>query len=164
VARRVAAERVALVFALRDAETDASETDASETDCSRSRGAGAATGRPSDGEARSLLATGVHAPIDDVVRERVVAEARGNPLALLELPRSAHPARLAGGFELLEAVSVPRRIEDFYERRSGSLPAQTQLLLLVAAPSPPARWRCCGALPDAWGSHRRRLRRRGPPV
>jgi hypothetical protein len=89
-----------------------------------------------DGDARTLLAAGVHAPIDDVVRERVVAEARGNPLALLELPRSAQQAGLAGGFELPDAVSVPRRIEDFYERRSGSLPAPTQLLLLVAAAEP----------------------------
>ena len=133
VARRLAAERVALVFALRDA----SETDASEPDVQPF------TGLPelrldglADGDARTLLTAGVHAPIDDVVRERVVAEARGNPLALLELPRSAQQARLAGGFELPDAVSVPRRIEDFYERRSGSLPLETQLLLLVAAAEP----------------------------
>ena len=147
VARRVAAERLALVFALRDTD----DTDAGETDVQPF------TGLPelrldglADGDARRLLAAGVHAPVDDVVRERVVAEARGNPLALLELPRSAPPARLAGGFELPDAVSVPRRIEDFYERRSGSLPAQTRLLLLVAAAEPTGDvallWRAAGRL------------------
>lgn len=128
VARRLAAERVALVFALRDP----SETDV----------------RPFDGlpelrlgglaetDARTLLATGVSTPLDEEVRERILAEARGNPLALLELPRGARPARLAGGFELPDVVGVPRRIEEFYERRSNSLPAETQLLLLVAAADP----------------------------
>jgi DNA-binding CsgD family transcriptional regulator len=158
VARRLAAERVALVFALRDvSETDASKTDGGETDVQPFMGLpelrldGLA-----DGDARTLLAAGVHAPIDDVVRERVVAEARGNPLALLELPRSAQQARLAGGFELPDAVSVPRRVEDFYERRSGSLPLETQLLLLVAAAEPTGEvallWRAAerlGLPPDA---------------
>ena len=128
VARRLAAERVALVFALRDP----SETDV----------------RPFDGlpdlrlgglaetDARTLLATGVSTPLDEEVRERILAEARGNPLALLELPRGARPARLAGGFELPDVLGVPRRIEEFYERRSNSLPAETQLLLLVAAADP----------------------------
>ena len=153
VARRLAAERVALVFALRDS----SETGADETDVQ------AFTGLPelrldglADGDARMLLAAGVHAPIDDVVRERIVAEARGNPLALLELPRNAQQAQLAGGFELPDAVSVPRRIEDFYERRSGSLPLETQLLLLVAAAEPTGEvallWRAAerlGLTPEA---------------
>jgi hypothetical protein len=103
-----------------------------------------------DGHARALLAAGLRAPIDGVVRERVVAEARGNPLALLELPRSTRSAQLAGGFELPGAVSVPRRIEDFYERRSGNLPAQTRLLLLLAAAEPTGEaallWRAAAAL------------------
>jgi len=49
-----------------------------------------------DADVRTLLADAVRAPLDEVVRDRVVAEARGNPLALLELPRGAEPARLAG--------------------------------------------------------------------
>ncbi|WP_250032682.1 ATP-binding protein [Paractinoplanes maris] len=125
VARRVAAERMALVFALRDPTDDDLR---------------AFTGLPAlrlDGlghaDARALLATAVHAPLDDQVRDRIVAEARGNPLALLELPRSAPPAGLAGGFELPDVRNVPRRIEEGFQRRSGSLPAETQLLLLVAA-------------------------------
>jgi hypothetical protein len=70
------------------------------------------------------------------VRDRIIAEARGNPLALLELPRSAQPAHMAGGFELPDVLSVPRRIEDGFRRRSASLPSETQLLLLVAASDP----------------------------
>ncbi|WP_250558382.1 ATP-binding protein, partial [Pseudonocardia lacus] len=128
VARRVAAERVALVFALRDpAETDVEAfTGLPEL---RLEGLGAP-------DARALLATAVRAPLDDVVRDRIVAEARGNPLALLELPRSALPVQLAGGFELPDVLSVPNRIEDGFRRDAGSLPPDTQQLLLVAAAEP----------------------------
>ncbi|RFU20074.1 ATP-binding protein [Geodermatophilus marinus] len=128
VARRVAAERVALVFALREP-----------TDGDVRPFAGLPElplGGLAESDARTLLAARVHAPLDDQVRDRIIAEARGNPLALLELPGGAQPARLAGGFETPDVVSVPRRIEEFYGRRSGSLPAETQLLLLVAAAEP----------------------------
>jgi DNA-binding CsgD family transcriptional regulator len=128
VARRVAAERVALVFALRDPTEGDVRSLAGLTDLLLHGLA--------DTDARDLLAARVHAPLDDEVRDRIIAEARGNPLALLELPGGAEPARLAGGFETPDVVSVPRRIEDFYGRRSGSLPAETQLLLLVAAAEP----------------------------
>ena len=109
--------------------------------CDRHRGvqrvAGAAPGGArGSADARTLLATAVRAPLDDVVRDRIVAEARGNPLALLELPRGAPPVQLAGGFELPDVVSVPRRVEDGFRRRSGSLPPDTQLLLVVAAAEP----------------------------
>jgi hypothetical protein len=128
VARRAAAEQLVLVFALRDpGDGDAS----------------AFVGLPDlrlvglpKSDARALLAAAVRAPLDDVVRDRIVAEARGNPLALLELPRGAPPAQLAGGFELPDVASVPRRIEDAFRRRAGSLPPDTQLLLLVAAAEP----------------------------
>ncbi|WP_214407409.1 BREX system ATP-binding domain-containing protein, partial [Pseudonocardia lacus] len=127
VARRVAAERLVLVFALRDpGDGDAS----------------AFVGLPElrmvglpDPDARALLAAAVRAPLDDVVRDRIVAEARGNPLALLELPRGA-PAQLAGGFGLPDVASVPRRVEDAFQRRAGGLPPDVQLLLVVAAAEP----------------------------
>lgn len=128
VARRVAAERVGLVFALRDPVDDDVHPFAGLPEL-RLDGLG-------DADAQALLAAAVHTPLDDEVRDRIVAEARGNPLALLELPRSGPPAQLAGGFELPDALSVPRRIEDSFRRRSGSLPAETQLLLLVAAAEP----------------------------
>ena len=128
VARRVAAERLALVFALRDPIDDDVHPFVGLPEL-RLEGLG-------DRDARSLLADAVHAPVDDRVRERVVAEARGNPLALLELPRSVDPAQLAGGFELPNVMSVPRRVEDSFLRRSSSLPPGTQMLLLAAAAEP----------------------------
>jgi DNA-binding CsgD family transcriptional regulator len=122
VARRVSAERVVLVFAQRDP-----------VDPTLAGLPALRMGGLSDAEARTVLAAAVRAPLDDVVRDRIVAEARGNPLALLELPGSASAARLAGGFELPDAVNVPRRVEDGFRRRAGSLPPDTQLLLVVAA-------------------------------
>ncbi|WP_241680614.1 ATP-binding protein [Pseudactinotalea suaedae] len=128
VARRLAAERIALVFAMRDHSE--SETHP-------------LTGLPElhlnrldDRDAQELLAAAVRIPLDRGVRDRIVAEARGNPLALLELPRSAHLTQLAGGFELPDAVSLPRRIEASFQRRSSGLPAETQLLLVLAAADP----------------------------
>jgi DNA-binding CsgD family transcriptional regulator len=131
VARRVSAEQVALLFGVRDADAGAGA------------GAGALAGLPElrltglgDADARALLGAVVREPLDDGVRDQVLAEARGNPLALLELPRNAQPARLGGGFELPDALKVPRRVEDGFRRRSAQLPAETQLLLLVAAADP----------------------------
>ncbi|WP_027931862.1 helix-turn-helix transcriptional regulator [Amycolatopsis thermoflava] len=126
VARRLDAERVALLFAVRGPN-----------------GSEPFTGLPElrlsgldETDARTLLARAVHAPLDEGVRDRIIAEARGNPLALLELLRGAEPAELAGGFALPDALSVPRRVEESFRRRSGSLPADTQVLLLVAAAEP----------------------------
>ena len=125
VARRVGAERLVLMFAVRDPCESGGDPLAGLPEL------------PLDGlgeaDARALLTAAVWAPLDGGVRERIVAEARGNPLALLELPSSL---QLAGGFGLPDAMSVPRRIEDNFARRSSSLPAQTQQLLLVAASEP----------------------------
>jgi DNA-binding CsgD family transcriptional regulator len=133
VARRLSAERVALLFGVRDTG-DARE--GAGTD-----GANPFVGLPElplsgleEADALALLVAMVHTSLDDEVRARVVAEARGNPLALLELPSSA-PARLAGGFELPDA-QVRHRIEDEFRRRSAGLPTETQLLLLMAAADP----------------------------
>jgi hypothetical protein len=126
VARRMEAERVALVFALRDPCTTTSFAGLPEL---RLEGLG-------ESDARALLAAAVRAPLDDVVRDRIVAEARGNPLALLELPRGASADQLAGGFERPDVVSVPHRVEDGFRIHVGSLPPATQLLLLVAAAEP----------------------------
>ncbi|WP_345149395.1 ATP-binding protein [Nonomuraea rubra] len=130
VARRVEAERVALVFALRDSRTDPGGTELF------GRLPDLGLGGLSDADARALLATAVRTPLDEQVRDRIIAEARGNPLALLELPRSAQPAKLAGGFGLPDALNVPRRVEQSFQHRSAGLPADTQLLLLVAAAEP----------------------------
>jgi len=133
VARRAEADRLAMMFALRDPSAAAS-------------GGEVFAGLPQlrvdglgEADARALLATAVKAPLDERVRGRIIAEARGNPLALLELSRDgepAPPAQLAGGFGLPDALAVPQRVEQSFRRRSGTLPAETRLLLLVAAAEP----------------------------
>lgn len=132
VARRLEAERIALVFAVRDPDPDDSGGEAD-----------ALTGLPEmrlrglgDGDARKLLASALPGPMDEGVLERIVAESGGNPLALLELPLSADQAPLAGGFAIPGALNVPRRVEESFHRRSAGLPADTRLLLLVAAAEP----------------------------
>src|SRR6516225_287069 len=89
-----------------------------------------------DADARGLLRWVVRVRLDEQVRDRIVAETQGNPLALLELPRGLSPAQLAGGFGLTGAQAVPGRIEQSYRRRVGALPAGTRALLLVAAAEP----------------------------
>ena len=70
------------------------------------------------------------------MRERILAETRGNPLALLELPREFAPGGLSGGFGLPGDGSLPVRIEASFRRRVQQLPPETQRLLLVAAADP----------------------------
>ncbi|MFC5203746.1 LuxR C-terminal-related transcriptional regulator [Streptomyces kaempferi] len=89
-----------------------------------------------DNDARSLLVSAVGGPLDPQVRDRLVAEANGNPLALLELPRGVTPAQLAGGFNLPGAAALTSRIEEIFLIRVKSLPPQTQKLLLTAAAEP----------------------------
>jgi DNA-binding CsgD family transcriptional regulator/tetratricopeptide (TPR) repeat protein len=124
VARRLLAESVALVLVTREPgeELEGLPTLAVE-------------GLP-NGDARALLSSALGVPLDDRVRERIVAETRGNPLALLELPRGLTSAELAGGFGLPDAPGLSGRIEDSFRRRLAGLPAETQRLLLVAAAEP----------------------------
>ncbi len=126
VARHLAAQSAAVVFAVRE-----------------SCGEQDMTGLPdlvvrglADGDARALLSSAVTGPLDEGVRDRIVAEARGNPLALLELARGLTPEELAGGFALPGAPAPSSRIEESFRRRLTPLPPQTRLLLLVAAAEP----------------------------
>ena len=89
-----------------------------------------------DADARELLASVVPWPLDEQVRERILAETRGNPLALLELPRGRTPAELAGGFALADALPLSGRIEEGFWRQLAALPAQTRRLLQLAAADP----------------------------
>jgi DNA-binding CsgD family transcriptional regulator len=89
-----------------------------------------------DQEARALLRSAVRFRLDERVQDRILAEANGNPLALLELPHGLDPARLAGGFGLVGARAVPARILEVFRRRLAALPADTQSPLLVAAAEP----------------------------
>ena len=125
VARRLLAEPVGIVFAARDA------------------GAQALAGLPelmigglSDADARDLLDSVVLGRIDARVRDRIVAETRGIPLALLEVPRNVSAAELSGGFGNLGVRRSAGQIEESYVHRVQSLPADTRKLLLVAAAEP----------------------------
>ena len=126
VARRLLAESVAIVVALREPSTRHEFEGLPDLPL---RGL-------AEQDARALLRKAVPGRFDDRVRDRIVAETRGNPLALLDLPRSMSTAELAGGFELFAAADLPRHLEDHYLQRTGQLPEATQRLLLVAAAEP----------------------------
>ena len=124
VARRLLAERVGLMFAAREPGEQLRGLPELEV-----RGL-------QNEDARALLRSVVRVRLDERVRDRVLAETKGNPLALLELPRGLSPTQLAGGFGLVGAQAVPARIEESYGRRLEALPADTRSLLLVAAAEP----------------------------
>jgi DNA-binding CsgD family transcriptional regulator len=88
------------------------------------------------GDARELLGSVVRWPLDERVADQIVAETRGNPLALLELPRGRSPAELAGGFGWPQVLPGPGRIREDLARRLQNLPDRTRLLLAVAAADP----------------------------
>jgi DNA-binding CsgD family transcriptional regulator/tetratricopeptide (TPR) repeat protein len=138
VARRLAADPVGLVFAARVPGKELAGLPELTV-------AGLA-----QAEARALLNSALAGPIDDRIRDRIVAETQGNPLALLELPRGLTPAELAGGFGLPGAAPLPGRIEDSFRRQLDALPEATRRLLLVAAAEPsgelPLVWRAAGRL------------------
>ena len=100
------------------------------------------------GDAAALLSSAVRGPLDETVRDRIVAETRGNPLALLELPRDLTPAELAGGFGVPQELGG--RIEESFQHRLEELPDDSQTLLLVAAAEPLGEpvllWRAAGRL------------------
>ncbi|MEA2450168.1 MAG: hypothetical protein QOG63_2100, partial [Thermoleophilaceae bacterium] len=126
VARRLLAESIALVFAVRASSEEQELLGLPELTVDGLR----------NGDARALLASVIRGPLDERVRDRIVAEARGNPLALLELPRALTPAELAGGFARPGALPLSGPIEYSFRRRLAALPAKTQRLLLLAAAEP----------------------------
>ncbi len=89
-----------------------------------------------EGDARTLLRSAVGFRLDERLRDRIVAETGGNPLALLELPRGLTATQLAGGFSLQSAHGLPQRIERSFLRQADALPPDTRRLLLVAAAEP----------------------------
>lgn len=140
VARRLLAESVGLVFAVREPSNLRELAGLPEL----------ALGGLGDSDARALLDSALPGRVDELVRDRIVAEARGNPLALLELPRGLPPTELAGGFGLLDTTPMANRIEQSFLRRLDVLPAATRRLLLVAAAEPVGDvsllWRAAGRL------------------
>jgi DNA-binding CsgD family transcriptional regulator len=126
VARRLLAERIGLVFAVRDPGADPAWRGLEELPV-----AGLA-----DEDARALLDAAVPGRLDERVRDRIVAETRGNPLALLELPRGLTASELAGGFGLPDAQPLASQIERSFARRARSLPGPARKVLLAAAAEP----------------------------
>jgi DNA-binding CsgD family transcriptional regulator len=124
VARRLAADSVGLVFAARVTGTELAGLPELMVE-----------GLAAE-DARALLESALTGPVDARVLDLIVAETRGNPLALLELPRGLAPAELAGGFGLPGAVSLPGRIEESFRRQLDGLPEQTRRLLTLAAADP----------------------------
>ena len=124
VARRLAADPVGLVFAAREPGAELAGLPELIVDGLQ------------DEDARALLDSALAGPLDARVRDLIVAETRGNPLALLELPRGLTPAQLAGGFGLPGAVPLTSRIEDSFLRQLDALPTATRRLLLLAAADP----------------------------
>ncbi|WP_245599593.1 ATP-binding protein [Nakamurella lactea] len=140
VARRLGNEPVVMVFALRG-EGGAAELGGLPE---------LSIGGIPDQDARLLLAAVVPGRLDERVADRIVAETRGNPLALLELPRGMTPPELAGGFGLPDAGALAGHLEGMFAQRVRQLPAGTRRLLLVAAAEPMGDvtllWRAIGRL------------------
>jgi DNA-binding CsgD family transcriptional regulator len=124
VARRLLAEPVGIVFAAREPGEELQHLPEL-----RLRGL-------RDGDARALLEAAVRFILDERVRDRIIAETRGNPLALLELPRGFTAAQLAGGFGLPPALSLQGKIEETFIRRIRTMSDDARRLLLVAAAEP----------------------------
>ena len=137
VARRLAADPVALVFSARDPGAELAGQPELVVEGLRAD------------HARALLDSALAGPLDARVRDLIVSETRGNPLALLELPRGLTPAELAGGFGL-PATQLTSRIEASFGRQLDALPAQTRRLLQLAAADPSGDrsllWRAAGRL------------------
>jgi DNA-binding NarL/FixJ family response regulator len=126
VARRLLAERVALVCAARTGIGDHIMVGQPEL---------LVEGLPAR-DARTLLLDNVHGPLDTAICERIVSECQGNPLALLELPRGLTASQLAGGFGLVGGAALPGRIEETFLRRLSALAEGTRSIMLIAAADP----------------------------
>jgi DNA-binding CsgD family transcriptional regulator len=124
VARRLLAEGVVMLFAAREPGEEFAGLP------------GVVVEGLENADARELLRAAARGPLDERVAGQLVEETRGNPLALLELPRGLSAARLAAGFGLLGAASLSGRIEESYRDQLEALPVDTRRMLVVAAAEP----------------------------
>ncbi len=140
VGRRLLAESVVMLFAVREPTEDQYLGGLAEL-----RLSGLA-----DDDARALLVAATLGRVDAHVQDRIVAETRGNPLALLELPKGLTAAELAGGFATPRSGGLPGQLEEHFLRRFAALPEATKRLVLVAAADPTGDvallWRAAQAL------------------
>jgi DNA-binding CsgD family transcriptional regulator len=137
-ARRLAADPVGVVFAARIRRDDLAGLPE------------LVVGGLAEDDARALLESVLVGPLDARVREQIIADTGGNPLALLELPRGLTAAQLAGGFGLPGVGSLHGRIEDSFARQLAALPDPTRRLMQLAAADPSGDpvlvWRAAGRL------------------
>jgi DNA-binding CsgD family transcriptional regulator len=138
VARRLLAESIGLVFAMRDPRKAFSGLPQRQV------------GRLNDGDTRALLSSVMPGRLDPRVQDLIVAETRGNPLAILELSQEFTVADLAGGFAAPDPGPLTKRMEESFGRRLEALPRDTNQLLLAAAAEPmgnaPLLWRAAELL------------------
>ena len=137
-ARRLAVERIAIVFAAREMGPAL-------------RGLPEVHVEPlGHRDARALLESVLAGPLDDQVLDRLIVETRGNPLALMELPSGLTRSQLAGGFGMPAAAPLHAGIEESFQRRVAALPRDASLLVLIAASEPTGDatlvWRAAEAL------------------
>jgi hypothetical protein len=138
VARRLLVDQIVMVFATREVSKSLAQFSQLVVEPLR------------DSDAQTLLSAILHVPLDARVRDRVVAETHGNPLALVEWPGGRTPAELAGGFGMRPRESMSGQIEESFRRRLAELPAATRQFLTVAAAEPTGDptivWRAANAL------------------
>src|SRR5438034_2345835 len=124
VARRLDRESVGLIFAARAASDQLAGLPE------------LVVGGLSDADAGGLLDSVLTAPLDPRVRDQIVSETRGIPLAMLEVLRDLTPAELAGGFGLAGGIPVSGSVEETFRRRIDALPSDSRRLLQLAAADP----------------------------
>ena len=149
VARRLLAEPVGIVFAAREPGEELRHLPELQVRGVR------------DNDARALLTSAVRFKLDEAVRDRIVAETRGNPLALLELPQGLTATQLAGGFGLTGAQALTGQIEESFVRRLELLSMMGGVCCWSRRQSRPEIRCCCGARPNGLASRRRPRTRRG---
>jgi len=140
VARRLEVESIALLFAEREGARSGEFDSLPEL----------LLDGLSDAGAREVLDSVITGPLDESVRERIIAETHGNPRALLELPRAIPPAELAGGFGVTSPRQLRWKIEESFREQAQHLPPDSRLELLVAAAEPTGNptllWRAAAEL------------------
>ena len=150
VARRLLAEPIGMVFAARERVQELEHLSELQVHGLRNE------------DARALLGSAVGFKLDAQVSDRIIAETRGNPLALMELPQGLTATQLAGGFGLFGAQDLSRHIQESFVRQLQALSDEARRLCWLRLRSRSGIRCCFGALPSGSGSRRRPRKRRRP--
>ena len=147
-ARRLAAEGVVLLFAVREDDRGRLQMPGEEIVLD-----------PLDREQAVALLEHVGREVASSVRERLLGEAAGNPLALLELPSGLSDEQLAGQTGLPDAIPLTARLQAAFQRRVEGMPADTRAALLLAAADGSGELQVLFQRPESWGCPLMRLTR-----